>query len=46
MITGTSALQLEAALIAFHRLHGDHDGESLAELVLQLLDRARITVKV
>lgn len=46
MITGTSALQLEAAMIAFHRLRGDHDGESLAEIVLQLLDRAGITVKV
>ena len=46
MIPGTTALQLEKALIAFHRLLGDHDGESLAEIVLKLLDRAAITVKV
>lgn len=46
MIAGTTSLQLDAALIAFHRLHGDHDGESLADLVLQLLDRAGVTVKV
>ena len=46
MIHGTTALELKAALIAFHRLCGDHDGESLAEVVLQLLDRAGITLKV
>jgi hypothetical protein len=47
MIAGTtSSLQLDVALIAFHRLHGDHDGESLADLVLQLLDRDEVTVKV
>ena len=45
-ITGTTSLQLKAALIAFHRLRGNHDGESLAAAVLQLLDRAGITVKV
>ena len=46
MITETTSLQLDAALIAFHRLHGDHDGKSLADIVLQLLDRAGVTVKV
>jgi hypothetical protein len=45
-IDGSSALELKAALIAFHRLRGRHDGESLAQTVLQLLDRAGITVKV
>lgn len=45
-LEGTSALQLKASLIAFHRLHGSHDGESLAGTVLKLLDRAGITVKV
>jgi len=45
-LTGTTSLQLKAALIAFHQLHGNHDGETLATAVLQLLDRAGITVKV
>ena len=43
---GTSSLQLKAALIAFHRIRGAHDGEALARTVLALLDRAGITVKV
>jgi hypothetical protein len=46
MIDGTTALQFQASLIAFHRLSGTHDGESLAATVLQLLDRARLTAKV
>jgi len=46
MIPGTTALELKAALIAFHWLRGHHDGESLADIVLQLLDRAGITGKV
>ena len=46
MIPRTTALQLEKALITFHRLLGDHDGESLAEIILKLLDQATITVKV
>lgn len=46
IIPGTTALDLKAALIAFQQLRGDHDGESLAEVVLQLLDRAGITLKV
>jgi hypothetical protein len=45
-IKSTSSLQLKAALIAFHRLRVDHDGESLATTVLMLLDRAGVTVKV
>jgi hypothetical protein len=46
MISGTTALELKVALIAFHQLCGGHDGETLAGVVLQLLDRAGITVKV
>jgi hypothetical protein len=45
-ITGTNSLQLKVALIVFHRLRGNHDGETLAEAVLDLLDRAGVTVKV
>ena len=45
-IIGTTSLKLEADLIAFHRIHGDHDGESLATILLQLLDRAGVTRKV
>lgn len=45
-LEGTSSLQLKAALIAFHRLLGSHDGASLAKVVLHLLDRAGVTVKV
>ena len=43
---GSSSLQLKAALIAFHRLRGSHDGKTLARTVVELLDRAGITVKV
>ena len=43
---GTSPLQMKTALIAFHRIHGSHDGKSLASTVLALLDRAEVTVKV
>jgi hypothetical protein len=45
-VTGTTSLQMKAALIAFHQLRGNHDGETLATAVLQLLDRAGITGKV
>lgn len=45
-VEGTTALQLKTALIAFQRLYGRHDGETLAETVLKLLDRVEITVKV
>lgn len=43
---GSSSLQLKAALIAFHRLRGRHDGMTLAKTVVELLDRAGVTVKV
>lgn len=46
IISETTALELKAALIAFQQLAGDHDGESLSSVVLQLLDRAGITIKV
>ena len=45
-VKGTTSLQLKVSLIAFHRLHGNHDGESLASTILQLLDRAGVTAKV
>ena len=43
---GTDTLKLKTALITFHRLHGKHDGASLADIVIELLDRAGITAKV
>jgi hypothetical protein len=36
-LEGTTSLQLKASLIAFHRLHGGHDGEALAETVYSFL---------
>jgi hypothetical protein len=42
----TDTLRFRTALIAFHRIESRHDGESLAEVVLRLLDRAGITMKV
>jgi hypothetical protein len=42
----TDALVLRTALIAFHCLSGRHDGASLADTVLHLLDRAGVTLKV
>lgn len=42
----TTSLRLKTALVAFHRLTGSHDGASLAQAVLQLLDRAQVTLKV
>jgi hypothetical protein len=44
--SGTTSLQLKAALIAFHRLSGSHNGVSLGTAVIDLLDRAGITLKV
>lgn len=41
-----TALQPKVALIAFHCVRGSHDGKSLAKIVLELLDRAKITVNV
>lgn len=43
---GSSALQLKAALIAFHHLPGSHTGANIATALLALLDRAGITNKV
>jgi hypothetical protein len=40
------SLELKAALIGFHRLRGGHDGKSMANAVIGLLDRAEITMKV
>jgi hypothetical protein len=40
------ALQLQVALIAFHCLRIGHNGKSLANIAISLLDRAGITVKV
>jgi hypothetical protein len=45
-VEGTSALQLKAALIAFHRLRQDHSGKTLGRTLIHILDRAGITVKV
>jgi hypothetical protein len=45
-VEGTNALQLKTALIAFHRLHGKHDGKTLAKTILKLLDRAKLTLKL
>jgi hypothetical protein len=45
-VEGTTALQFKMALITFHHLHGRHNGKTLAETILRLLDRAKITVKV
>jgi len=42
----TGSLILKAALLAFHRLYGTHDGKSMAEAVIGLLDRADITANV
>ena len=41
-----AALQTKAALIAFHRVCGSHDGTHPVKIVIDLLDRAGITVKV
>ncbi len=45
-VKGASALQLKAALIAFHRLRQNHTGKSIARTVVHLLDRAGVTRKV
>ena len=44
--TKSTSLQLKVALIAFHCLQVDHDGESLATTVIKLSNRAKIMVKV
>jgi hypothetical protein len=45
-VEGMTALQFKMALITFHHLYDRHDGKTLAETILRLLDRAQITVKV
>lgn len=45
-IGGTASIQPKMALIAFHRVRGRHDGKSLAITLVELLDRAGITLKV
>jgi len=42
----TASLYPKAALIAFHRLRGGHDGKSLGTATVGLLDRVGATVKV
>jgi hypothetical protein len=42
----TGHLKLRAALIAFHRLQGSHNGPRLARIALQILDQVEITAKV
>ena len=45
-IEDTTALKPMVALIAFHRVRGRHDGKSLGKTIMELLDRAKITVNV
>jgi hypothetical protein len=45
-VGGTTSLQPKAALIAFQRLMGTHDGKSLGKITVELLDRLGVTVKV
>jgi hypothetical protein len=42
----TSTLQFKSALIAFHHLHQNHSGKTIARTIIHLLDRAKVTVKV
>jgi hypothetical protein len=42
----TTSLEPKAALIAFHRFMGDHNGKSLGKVTVELLDRLGATVKV
>ncbi|KAF8835924.1 hypothetical protein BDN67DRAFT_912139, partial [Paxillus ammoniavirescens] len=42
----TGTLKLKSVLLAFHRIHGNHSGKSLAKTILYLLDHAKTTVKV
>jgi hypothetical protein len=42
----TRHLKLRAALIAFHRLRGSHNGHRLARIALNILDRVGVTDKV
>jgi len=40
------SIKIKARLIAFHRMFGTHDGEKMAKLCIDLLDRAGITANV
>ena len=40
------SLKLKVSLIAFHYFPGSHTGEALVKLLLELLDRAEVTMKV
>jgi hypothetical protein len=42
----TTALNPKVALVAFHHVLSTHNGKLLAKIVLQLLNRAEITLKV
>ena len=42
----SGSLKLRSALLAFHQIHGDHTSQSLAKIVLHLLDRAKTTAKI
>lgn len=39
---GKIGIEMKACLIAFHRLHGAHDGESIARTVMHLLKRVGV----
>ena len=40
------SIKIKARLIAFHRIYGTHDGKKMAQLCIDLLDRAGITANV
>jgi len=40
------SIKIKARLIAFHRIFGRHTGEKLAQLCIDLLDRAGTTANV
>jgi hypothetical protein len=40
------SMKIQAHLIAFHRIFGRHTGEKMAQLCINLLDRAGITSNV
>jgi hypothetical protein len=37
------SIKIQACLIVFHRIFGRHAGEKMAQLCINLLDRARTT---
>jgi len=39
-------LQLNSALLAFHRVKGTHDGVRLARIALNITNQARVTENV